>query len=57
MKTWQLAWAALGLALLIPAAQAQSNVRVRGTIAAVTGDTLAVSRATAATSSSRCPPT
>ncbi len=42
MKTWQWAWAVLGLSLLIPAAQAQSNVRVRGTIAAVTGDSLAV---------------
>jgi hypothetical protein len=42
MKTWQLAWAVLGLALLIPAAHGQSNVRVRGTIAAVTADSLAV---------------
>ena len=42
MKTWQWAWAVLGLSLLIPAAQGQSNVRVRGTIAAVTGDSLAV---------------
>ena len=42
MRIPQLAWAVLGVALLIPPAQAQSNVRVRGTIAAVTGDALAV---------------
>ena len=45
MKTWTLAWAALvvlGSALPIAAAEAQTNVRVRGTITAVAGDTLAV---------------
>jgi hypothetical protein len=41
MKALQLALTVPGLALLIPGAQAQSNVRVRGTIAAVTGDSLA----------------
>jgi hypothetical protein len=42
MKTWQWVWAALGVALLIPVAHAQSNVRVRGTITAVSSDSLAV---------------
>jgi hypothetical protein len=42
MRIPQLAWAVLGVALLIPPAQAQSNVRVRGTIVAVAGDSLAV---------------
>ena len=45
MKTWKMAWPALAMlasALLIPAAQAQTNVRVRGTITAVTSDSLSV---------------
>jgi hypothetical protein len=45
MKTWTMAWPALAMlasALLIPAAQAQTNVRVRGTITAVTSDSLSV---------------
>jgi hypothetical protein len=45
MKTWTLAWAALAaLASVLPspAALAQTNVRVRGTIAAVGSDSLVV---------------
>ena len=45
MKTWKVAWPALGIlatTLLISAAQGQTNVRVRGTITAVGSDSLSV---------------
>ena len=45
MNTWKVAWPALAVlatALLIPAAQGQTNVRVRGTITAVASDSLSV---------------
>jgi len=42
MKTWQMALSAVGIVLLISAAEAQTNVRVRGTITAIEGDILSV---------------
>src|SRR5207248_7756873 len=45
MNTWKVAWPALAVvaaALLIPAAQGQTNVRVRGTITAVASDSVSV---------------
>jgi|KBSMisStaDraftv2_1062788.scaffolds.fasta_scaffold10741_6 hypothetical protein len=45
MKTWKMAWPALAVlatAFSMTAAQAQTNVRVRGTITAVTADSIAV---------------
>jgi hypothetical protein len=42
MKRWIHAWGIAGIALLVPLAQAQSNVRVRGTITAVGADVLSV---------------
>ena len=42
MKRWLHGWCIVGIALLVPLAQAQSNVRVRGTITAVSADALSV---------------
>jgi hypothetical protein len=42
MKPSNLAWIAVGIALIVPLAQAQTNVRVRGTITAVSADALSV---------------
>ena len=42
MKTWQIVLSAVGIMLLISAAEAQTNVRVRGTITAIDGDLLSV---------------
>ena len=42
MKRWNRAWIAVAVALIVPLAQAQSNVRVRGTITAVSADALSV---------------
>lgn len=42
MKTWQLAASLAGIALLVASAGAQSNVRIRGTIVAVDGNTMTV---------------
>ena len=42
MKTWQVALSAVGMVLLISAAEAQTSVRIRGTITAVEGNLLSV---------------
>ena len=42
MRHWLRAWGIVGIALFVPLAQAQTNVRVRGTITAVAADTLSV---------------
>jgi len=42
MKRWNRGWIAVAVALIVPLAQAQTNVRVRGTITAVSADALSV---------------
>ena len=42
MKAWQIALPVAGLMLLVSAAEAQTNVRVRGTIVAIEGNVLSV---------------
>jgi hypothetical protein len=42
MKAWKLALPVAGLVLLVSAAEAQTNVRVRGTIVAIDGNVLSV---------------
>jgi hypothetical protein len=42
MKLWQTALTAIGIVLLVSAAEAQTNVRIRGTITAIEGNLLSV---------------